>query len=121
MNSEDHRVGTRLLFENEVVRVWEMKLAPGDASPVHRHRCDYVIAYASALSAAIALDDDRTTASLDRTTASYDAGHVAYFSVGTEGSQLQQLTNTGDDEHLHFVVELIDRNEAAPTSSNVRL
>jgi len=114
VNSEDHRVGTRLLFENEVVRVWEMKLAPGDASPAHRHGCDYVIAYASALNAEIALDDDRTTAS-------YDAGHVAYFSVGTEGSQLQQLTNTGDDEHLHFVIELLDRNEAAPTSSNVRL
>jgi predicted metal-dependent enzyme (double-stranded beta helix superfamily) len=109
----DKQVGTRLLFENEVVRVWEMKLSPGDASPAHRHSCDYVIAYASGLNAAIALDDERTTAS-------YDAGHVAYFAVGIEGSQLQQLTNTGEDEHLHFVVELVDRNEAAPSSSNAR-
>lgn len=107
----DNQVGTRLLFENEVVRVWEMKLAPGDASPAHRHSCDYVIAYASALKAAIALDGERTTAS-------YDAGHVAYFAVGIEGSQLQRLTNTGEDEHLHFVVELVDRNEAAPSSGN---
>ena len=108
------RVGTRLLFENEVVRVWEMKLAPGDASPVHRHRCDYVIAYASALNAEIFLDDERTTGS-------YSAGHVAYFAIGADGSQLQQLTNTGDDEHLHFVIELVGRNEAAPSSANARL
>jgi predicted metal-dependent enzyme (double-stranded beta helix superfamily) len=110
---DDERVGTRLLFENEVVRVWEMKLAPGDASPAHRHRCDYVIAYASGLHAEILLDDERRAAS-------YEAGHVGYFSVGVEGSQLQQLTNTGDDEHLHFVIELVDRNEAAASSSNAR-
>ena len=56
----------------------------------------------------------------ERTTASYDAGHVGYFSVGADGSQLQQLTNTGVDEHLHFVVELVERNEAAPSSSNAQ-
>jgi hypothetical protein len=105
------QVGTRLLFENAVVRVWEMRLAPSNTSPAHRHHCDYVIAYASPLRAEIALDDERIAAS-------FDAGHVAYFSVGQEGTQLQQLTNTGDAEHLHFVIELVDRNEAADSSGN---
>jgi hypothetical protein len=109
----DERVGTRLVFQNEVVRVWEMKLAPGEASPLHRHRCDYVIAYANALTAEIRLDDERTSAS-------YSTGHVAYFAIGAEGSQLQQLTNTGEDEHLHFVIELVGRNEAAPSSADAR-
>lgn len=108
----DENVGTKLLFANEVVRVWEMRLAPGAASPLHRHHCDYVIAYASGLDAEILLDDERTTAL-------FEAGHVAYYPVGRDGSQLQQLINAGREEHLHFVIELVAENEAAPPSSNV--
>ena len=36
-------VGTRVLFENERVRVWEMDLAPGERSAIHRHDLDYLI------------------------------------------------------------------------------
>jgi len=35
-------VGTRLLFENERVRVWDLVLAPGESTGVHRHTCDYL-------------------------------------------------------------------------------
>lgn len=35
-------IGTRLLFENERVRVWEQALAPGESFPRHRHEHDYV-------------------------------------------------------------------------------
>jgi beta-alanine degradation protein BauB len=109
----DQEVGTRLLFANEVVRVWEMRLAPGEASPLHHHGCDYLIAYASGLDAEILLGDERTTAS-------FESGHVAYYPVGPDGSLPQQLTNIGRDEHLHFVVELVGTNEAAPPSDNVQ-
>jgi len=34
-------VATKLLFENERVKVWEMRLAPGDASDLHRHDLPY--------------------------------------------------------------------------------
>ena len=30
-------VATKVLFENDRVRVWEMRLEPGESSPVHRH------------------------------------------------------------------------------------
>ena len=36
-------VGTRVLFENERVRIWELDLAPGERSATHRHELDYVI------------------------------------------------------------------------------
>src|SRR5215831_4881663 len=36
-------VATRLLLENERVRIWEMELAPGARSATHRHDCDYVL------------------------------------------------------------------------------
>jgi len=36
-------VGTRMLFEDEKVRVWEMRLAPGEASDLHQHEHDYYL------------------------------------------------------------------------------
>ncbi|HEX3655129.1 MAG TPA: hypothetical protein VHV55_04960 [Pirellulales bacterium] len=34
-------VGSKLLFENERVRVWDLTLAPGESTGVHAHHCDY--------------------------------------------------------------------------------
>ena len=34
-------VGSRLLFENEAVRVWEIALGPGERLPFHRHVTSY--------------------------------------------------------------------------------
>src|SRR5262245_27136077 len=44
--SEARRLGevaTKLLFENERVRIWEMRLGPGEEGSVHRHDLDYVL------------------------------------------------------------------------------
>lgn len=35
-------VGTQLLFENERVRVWDLRLAPGESTGLHRHEHDYL-------------------------------------------------------------------------------
>ena len=34
-------VGTQLLFENDAVRVWDLRLEPGESTPQHRHELDY--------------------------------------------------------------------------------
>ena len=36
-------VATSLLFENELVRVWQMRLKPGEASAMHRHDLPYLM------------------------------------------------------------------------------
>src|SRR6187399_2874591 len=36
-------VANKLLFENELVRVWEMDLAPGERSDRHRHELPYLL------------------------------------------------------------------------------
>ncbi len=36
-------VANKLLFENDLVRVWEMSLAPGERSDRHRHDLPYVL------------------------------------------------------------------------------
>lgn len=35
------QVGTELLFENDRVRVWDLRLAPGERAGFHRHSHDY--------------------------------------------------------------------------------
>ena len=37
-------VGTVLLFEDDNVRIWEMKLEPGEHSDLHHHEHDYYLA-----------------------------------------------------------------------------
>jgi oxalate decarboxylase/phosphoglucose isomerase-like protein (cupin superfamily) len=34
-------VATKLLFENDSVKVWEMVLEPGESSDLHRHEYEY--------------------------------------------------------------------------------
>ena len=34
-------VGTKLLFENDRVRVWDLCLKPGESTGLHRHEFDY--------------------------------------------------------------------------------
>jgi beta-alanine degradation protein BauB len=43
MNEPTEHVGTRLLFENDRMRVWDLALAPGESLEKHIHRLDYVI------------------------------------------------------------------------------
>ena len=38
---ENYEVGTRLLFENDDIRVWELQLSPGDRVSFHCHRTPY--------------------------------------------------------------------------------
>jgi beta-alanine degradation protein BauB len=39
--ADNIRVGTRLLLENDHVRVWDLTLEPGERVPFHRHRTSY--------------------------------------------------------------------------------
>jgi beta-alanine degradation protein BauB len=43
MSKPTEHVGTRLLFENDRVRVWDLALGPGESLAAHIHRLDYLI------------------------------------------------------------------------------
>ena len=34
-------VGSKLLFENDRVRVWDLQMAPGESTGLHAHHCSY--------------------------------------------------------------------------------
>lgn len=43
--SEYGDVATKVLFENDRVRVWEMTLEPEARSELHRHDLDYLLVF----------------------------------------------------------------------------
>lgn len=93
-----HNVGTRLLFENDRVRVWEMKLKPGESCERHVHESDYL--FVNLAHAKLTLYPEGGAPE------SFEAEPcgVEYTEVGT--GITHRLANTGDSEHWEILVEL---------------
>jgi hypothetical protein len=95
-------VGTRVLFENERVRVWELDLAPGERSATHRHDLDYVL---------VQIEGDRIAAQPEADTrgsfTSYVEGDVA---PGTTRfiarGGIETAINVGRRRYREILIEL---------------
>lgn len=92
-------IGTELLFENDLVRVWEMRLEPGQTMPYHVHRSDYVIVYVTPSRIALMETPGKVTATQD-----YQDGYVNYVSVPKDIAH--QIRNEAATEHRQILVEL---------------
>ena len=95
-------VATRLLFENERVRVWEMDLQPGEESALHHHSLDYLL---------VILEGDRIVARAPgegpeaRTAdieASVQPGQVFYV----KGGGTETAINVGRERYHEILIEL---------------
>ena len=92
-------VGTRLLFENDRVRVWDLQLAPGESTGLHRHTNDflYVVIGDGALATAFA-DGSREAPR------PMCDGDVRYREVN--GETVHEAINVGAGPWRNIVVEL---------------
>jgi hypothetical protein len=102
MTDPTQAVGTEVLFENDFVRVWDFRLAPGEESRLHRHLYDYLIVYVT--------DDNELEVRVpgeDPSAVSAPDGYVAYISVGstTDPALTHSLANVGPDPHRQIIVE----------------
>ena len=89
-------VGTKLVFENERVKVWEFTLEPGEAIGAHTHHYPYVF-YAIEGST---LEVTRANGRVDQVT--LDGGTVYYREKGdTHGAK-----NVGPARYHEVLVEL---------------
>ena len=95
------KVGTRVLFENERVRVWDLALAPGASLAKHIHRNDYLFIVVSGGLIRFA-DPDNPAEYSD---VQFADDQVEFLDVG-EGKVDNRLTNIGTTSHRNFVVEL---------------
>jgi quercetin dioxygenase-like cupin family protein len=93
-----HKVGTKLLFENDRVRVWEMVLQPGEESAYHEHASDYVFVYMTRSRLELIQNGKEPE------TSESGPGFVQYTEVG-RGIE-HKVRNVGSSEHKEVLVEL---------------
>ena len=98
-------VGTRLLFENERVRVWELALAPGEHVEKHVHRDDFLLIIATDGSLRHVVPGDP---SQDRDV-HFNANQVTFVEAG-EGQVHDRLVNVGNEFYRNYIVELKQNN-----------
>ena len=93
------QVGSRLLFENDAVRVWDLRLAPGESTGLHRHTSDYLyVVIGDGMLANVDADGNRRPAE------HMADGDVRFRRVG--GETIHAAVNAGDREWRNIVVEL---------------
>jgi beta-alanine degradation protein BauB len=97
--SED--LGTKLILENDRVRIWEHRVPAGETGPTHLHRRPYISVVVRGTSGDTL---DPTGVILEQFT--FAPGNV--FWVGNEDlPETHALRNTGDDEILIVTTELL--------------
>lgn len=95
-------VGTRLLFENERVRVWDLNLVPGQSTGLHRHESDFFyIAIGGGTLQGIDAEGNLGEPS------TMEDGHVVFRNIPNE--EVHEAVNVGDEPWRNIVVELIDK------------
>ena len=110
--AHDPHVGSRLLSENDRVRVWDIRLQPGERWHAHRHVLDY---FWTAVNAGRSRQHtaDGTTREV-----SYGASETRHFAFARGEYLLHDIENVGDDVLVFTTVEHLDSaNPPLPLSS----
>jgi hypothetical protein len=106
------KVGTDLLFENGVVRVWRLALGPGESSDLHVHMNDYVFVFASPGYMELSFADGSPPLPQPS-----DEGLVHYREVGPSGLPPHRLTNVDDRSSTHYLIELLGPSRSPETQA----
>jgi quercetin dioxygenase-like cupin family protein len=98
-------IGTSIVFENEHVRVWEVRLEPGQVQSWHQHEHPYLIVAIETADNHMEFLDGSEPRSMHET-----AGRVVYRDAG----KVHKLTNVGETRYVNRLIELkhLDRNGA---------
>ena len=95
-------IASRVVLDNERVRIWELTLAPGEASALHRHDLDYII---------ILLAGDRIAAvpGPDSTRGPREAEVVPGRAFYLTSGETEWAVNTGSQPYRELLIELKPR------------
>ena len=101
-------IATKLLMENDRVRIWEMRLPPGAKSDLHRHDLDYVMIQISGDRVAADFEPDSKDpwggATVGRVEGEVAPGNVLW----SERGGIETAINNGNETFHEIVVELKD-------------
>ena len=103
-SAEYGEIATRLLFENAKVKVWEMRLEPGQATELHEHHHDNVLIQISGDRVAVEPDPATRGEYNEYLEADVFPGNVIYVEKGG----IEKAVNIGKQEYYEIIVELKD-------------
>jgi beta-alanine degradation protein BauB len=89
-------VGKRILFENDLVRVWEISLGPGEHLPKHYHALPYLVVTIEAAHVRVVEHDGRAYDPIDA------PGDVAFREAG----QIHELQNISTSQYANRLIEI---------------
>ena len=102
-------IGTEVVFENEHVRIWEVRLEPGETQPWHLHHNPYVIvAIEEAQNRMDFLDGDEPRHMTET------SGRVVFRDAG----KVHMLENVGETRYVNRLIELKYLGENASQRSD---
>ena len=102
-DNPSREIGNRILFENDLVRVWELAVAPGTSKGWHRHDLPYVIVPMTDGKIEIEAIDGKVIRPIDR------AGQAIWRDPG----EIHDLRNLGDAVYKNVLVEIKPQNKTA--------
>jgi beta-alanine degradation protein BauB len=105
-NRFNPRVGTRLLSATDRVRVWEIRLRPGERIGFHRHVLDYFWT-AVTPGQARSHQGDGTTVE-----ATYAVGDTRHYVYGSGEYKVHDLENVGETDLVFTTVEFLQSANA---------
>lgn len=94
-------VGTTLLHENDQVKVWELRLAPGERGPFHAHTRNYFWTVVDAGVGKQRLEDGSYMVR------DYEVGQTQFSTHTADDPLIHDLENVGDTELRFITVELL--------------
>lgn len=95
-------VGTDLLFEDERVRVWQVRLAPGEQGPVHRHELDHLLVQVAGDRIAVVPEPDSEGPFREY----FEADVVPGAVVAVRRGGVESAKNVGTLPYLEVIIEL---------------
>jgi beta-alanine degradation protein BauB len=97
---ENFVVGSRLLYEDGLIRVWDITLAPGERLPFHRHRTTYFYRCHAGGPTRVRFPDG-TGVAYEST-----ADEVHVHEIGPDDVVIHDLENAGESPLVFTTVEL---------------
>jgi beta-alanine degradation protein BauB len=95
-------VGTKVVYEDDRVRVWQLRLAPGEDSAVHRHELDHLLIQVAGDRVAVIPEPDTAGPYRDYLEADVVPGAVVHVLRGG----VETARNIGREPYLEVIVEL---------------
>lgn len=94
-------IGTALWFENDRIRVWEVRLGPGERGPFHAHATNYFWTVVEGGRGLQRLGDGSFVVR------DYRVGDTKYLENSPEAPMIHDLENVGDTTLRFVTVELL--------------